>query len=71
MDPEEHPVNEQHDDESESSDAESDQGGRDTDVSESWGALPATTQQVNSHMAIVILKNYQTGLPVRQNSCRS
>lgn len=50
MNPEERPANEQHDEGSESSDAESDQGGRDTDISDSWGALPSTTQQVNSNV---------------------
>jgi hypothetical protein len=50
MDPEQQPVNEDPQNESESSDAESDEGGRDTDISDSWGALPATTQQVNSHI---------------------
>lgn len=48
MDPEQQPIEEQQEEESESSDAESDEAGRDTDVSDSWGALPSTTQQVNS-----------------------
>jgi hypothetical protein len=48
MDPEEQPMQEELEDEPESSDAESDEAGRDTDISVSWGALPATTQQVSS-----------------------
>jgi hypothetical protein len=52
MDQEEQPVDEQHQDDSESSDAESDPGGRDTDISDSWGAIPATTQQVSNSVRL-------------------
>jgi hypothetical protein len=51
MDPEEQPVNDEREGESQSSDAESDEAGRDTDISDSWGALPATTQQVKAQSA--------------------
>jgi hypothetical protein len=69
MDPEEQPVNDELEDESESSDAESDEAGRDTDISDSWGALPATTQQVKAQSAPQICVSYTPRFTHRHSSC--
>eukprot|EP00882_Tetradesmus_deserticola_P024668 GHRQ01026974.1.p1 GENE.GHRQ01026974.1~~GHRQ01026974.1.p1 ORF type:complete len:202 (+),score=50.41 GHRQ01026974.1:588-1193(+) len=64
MDPQVPPAPEQPeqiDDGSESSDAESDQEGRDTDISDSWGALPSTTQQMREQLDAVASKHATRG----------
>ncbi|WIA19665.1 hypothetical protein OEZ85_005596 [Tetradesmus obliquus] len=61
MDPEQQPIEEQQEEEFESSDAESDEAGRDTDVSDSWGALPSTTQQMLEQLDAVAAKHARRG----------